>query len=43
MEFFTGGEMVEPGLVNVVDWPPGPGAAPTPTRIHALAGVGRKL
>jgi SAM-dependent methyltransferase len=43
MEFFTGCEMVEPGLVNVVDWRPGPGTDTTPSRVHMLAGIGRKL
>jgi S-adenosyl methyltransferase len=43
MEFFTGCELVEPGLVNVVDWRPGPGTDTTPTRVHMLAGLGRKL
>jgi S-adenosyl methyltransferase len=43
MEFFTGCELVEPGLVNVVDWRPDPGTDTRSTQIHMLAGVGRKL
>jgi hypothetical protein len=43
MEFFTGCEMVEPGLVNVADWRPGPDTDTTPTRVHMLGGVGRRL
>ncbi len=43
MEFFTGCELEEPGLVSVVDWRPDPGTDTEATRVHMLAGVGRKV
>jgi S-adenosyl methyltransferase len=43
MEFFTGCELEEPGLVQLGQWRPDSWAEPRTTRIHMLAAVGRKL
>jgi hypothetical protein len=43
MEFFAGCELVEPGLVQLAEWRPENWAEARTTRIHMLAGVGRKL
>jgi SAM-dependent methyltransferase len=43
MEFFVGTELAEPGLVKVADWRPEPGPGTSPTQVHMLAGVGRKI
>jgi hypothetical protein len=39
-EFFTGLELIEPGLVDVSQWRPD--TRTRPTKIRILAGVGRK-
>ena len=41
--FFAGCQLEEPGLVNLVRWRPDPGTDTRATRVHMLAGVGRKL
>jgi S-adenosyl methyltransferase len=43
MEFFAGCELVAPGLVQLAQWRPENWAEARTTRIHMLAGVGRKL
>jgi hypothetical protein len=43
MEFFAGCELEEPGLVSAVRWRPDPGTGTRTTRVHMLAGVGRKI
>jgi hypothetical protein len=43
MEYFTGCELEPPGLVNMVEWRPEPDTDTSPTAVHYLAGVGRKL
>jgi S-adenosyl methyltransferase len=40
--FFDGLEMVEPGLVQLPEWRPGPGVAPNGPGTPAYCGVGRK-
>jgi SAM-dependent methyltransferase len=42
MEFFTGCDLVEPGLVQLAKWRPENWAEARTTQIHMLAGVGRK-
>ncbi|HEY3732861.1 MAG TPA: SAM-dependent methyltransferase [Streptosporangiaceae bacterium] len=42
MEFFAGCDLVEPGLVQLSQWRPDLGTDTRTTRIHMLAGVGRK-
>ncbi|HEX4062529.1 MAG TPA: SAM-dependent methyltransferase [Streptosporangiaceae bacterium] len=42
-EFFTGFELEQPGLVNSVQWRPDPDTDTSLTRVHMLAGVGRKI
>lgn len=42
IKFFTGCDLVEPGLVNVEQWRPDPDTDTAPTQIHLLAGVARK-
>jgi O-methyltransferase involved in polyketide biosynthesis len=42
LRFFDGLEMVEPGLVELQQWRPGPGVEPAGNQVPALAGVGRK-
>ncbi|MGI5171515.1 SAM-dependent methyltransferase [Spirillospora sp. CA-253888] len=41
-EFFTGFDLVAPGLVDVYDWPEPSGRPRSDSPIHLLAGVGRK-
>jgi SAM-dependent methyltransferase len=43
LEFFAGCELEEPGLVQLAQWRPETWAEARTTRIHMLAGVGRKL
>jgi hypothetical protein len=43
MKFFAGCELEPPGLVKVVDWRPDPATDTTPTQVHMLGGVGRKV
>jgi hypothetical protein len=42
-KFFAGCELVEPGLVDVVQWRPDADTDTVPTQVHMLGGVGRKL
>jgi len=42
LRFFDGLELVEPGLVELQQWRPGPGVKPADNQIPALAGVGKK-
>ena len=42
LRFFDGLELVEPGLVELPRWRPGPGVNPAGDKVPALAGVGRK-
>jgi len=42
LRFFDGLELVEPGLVELQQWRPGPGVEPAGNQIPALAGVGKK-
>lgn len=42
LRFFAGLELVEPGLVELQQWRPGPGVHPAGNQMPALAGVGRK-
>jgi S-adenosyl methyltransferase len=42
LEFFAGCELEEPGLVQLAQWRPANWAEARTTRIHMLAGVGRK-
>jgi len=42
LRFFDGTELVEPGLVELQQWRPGPGVEPAGGQIPALAGVGKK-
>jgi SAM-dependent methyltransferase len=40
--FFTGLELVEPGLVPIVSWRPDPGTQQDPRSVYAYGGVARK-
>lgn len=40
--FFDGLEVLEPGVVPLAEWRPGPGADAAPDEVIALGGVGRK-
>jgi len=40
--FFTGLELVEPGVVPVLAWRPDPGSQADPLSAYYYAGVGRK-
>jgi hypothetical protein len=41
--FFAGCQLEEPGLVNLAQWRPDPSTDTRATRVHMLAGVGRKI
>jgi hypothetical protein len=43
LEFFAGCEVLEPGVVQLAQWRPDNWVEARPTRMHMLAGVGRKL
>jgi hypothetical protein len=40
--FFDGLELLEPGIVSVSDWRPGPGPRPTPAESTGYGAVARK-
>jgi len=42
LRFFDGLGLVEPGLVELQQWRPGPGVEPAGNQVPALAGVGKK-
>ena len=42
LRFFTGLELVEPGLVHVPDWRPDEPGSPDASKVWVLGAVGRK-